>query len=615
MITVAVTESVRPHLSGTTSEGCNIIQVTYAFQERRLFVGPLIGILYQETIIGCAVRDAISASHTRVEQARMLLNYLECQPASLLFKYVEILEESAQSDGLTCHAEIARELRKLLPHKENSERSENCNLQVESNHDDNDVRRHSRTLKPSAIGERATPVVHCTPPSDSMHFQLNPSVEHHTPPGTDFNLSYPDPPPLISVDSDDSSSDHVVSLTEVNRLTVNNITRHPPEAVRRAQLPDSNHHQVMPQLTAPDVVCGHGWSNRRQCIGYHRHTHLDRICHLDELSSSSEVDDLSSGSEGEDDETTMESNSVSHDCPHELAFLFNRKRHMKLLKANAHQREFKKLWKVYIKDIEGAKQCVKYILRDPTNSLDYCISMTMAGRDYSPHSISIIERALKKTLKKNCLNPEIFQCRLHCHLVDCYLNSENYSEALKQVKIALQLAEVIMSDVSSAWAWCMYAWLLYWEYSDVIDDLPFTVENEIEDALSKAVDYSNRCPELHWLAETVKLGKAHWHFEMVDNYRHIWNDYNGGLAHLGVGRKALQNVHTGLLNTFGMGYYYTLWCRYFQLSGRMQAASVSAREAVQYYLKVKRYQHALVVAGDIAADNSLVAYIQKQMKT
>ena len=240
--------------------------------------------------------------------------------------------------------------------------------------------------------------------------------------------------------------------------------------------------------------------------------------------------------------------------------------------------------------------------------------MTMAGRDYSPHSISIIERTLKKTLKKNCLNPEIFQCRLHCHLVDCYLNSENYSEAMKQVKIALRLAEVIMPDVSSAWAWCMYAWLLYWEYSDIIDELPFTVENEIEDALSKAVEYSNHCSELHWLAETVKLGKAHWHFEMVENYRHIWDDYSSGSVHLSVGRDALQNVHTGLLNTFGMGYYHTLWCRYFQLSGRMQAASVSAGEAVEYYLEVKRYQHALVVAEDIAANNSLADYIRNQMK-
>ena len=331
-------------------------------------MGPLIGKLYQEAIIGCDVRDTISASHTRVEQARVLLNYLECQPASLLFKYIEILEESAKSDGLACHAEIARELKRRLPDKENSKGFENCNLQVYSSHDDNDVSRHSSTLELSTNHKHTTPSVHDTPPSDSMPFQFNPIMEHHTPLVTDFNLQYPGPSPLISADSDDSSSDYDVSLTEGNRLTANGI--HPPEAIRRVQLPAGNQCPIMSRLTAPDVIPGKRWSNRRRCVGDHHSTHSDGICHLDELSSSSEDNDLSLGSGEEDNEATTKSNSASHDQlhPQEITFLFNRKRHVQLLKANAHQREFMKLWKIYIKDIERAKQCVKYILRDPTNS-------------------------------------------------------------------------------------------------------------------------------------------------------------------------------------------------------------------------------------------------------
>ena len=91
-----------------------IIQATYSYQERNLFVHSILGSLYQERIIGREVKDRINAQTTRQDKARVFLDHLEHSDPKGLIKYCAIMEQSAEKEGLKSHKYIAQSIRVAL---------------------------------------------------------------------------------------------------------------------------------------------------------------------------------------------------------------------------------------------------------------------------------------------------------------------------------------------------------------------------------------------------------------------------------------------------------------------------------------------------------------------
>jgi hypothetical protein len=591
------------------------IQKTYSLQEDNLQVDPILGKLYEKEVINRHLRDEICALTSPLQKRRALLNHLDGQPYSLLEKYVAVLEKSAKSECLPSHTAIACKLREHL-HLHNGLYMDQESGISDASSASKELHIQSSIVLKSSESRSTDRETHVSGPSPPFSFQASTTLHPASSRDVDDRICACVP---SSTSKDTCSQQGVCSLLEkdsggrtdcIGELssiarTVSPYAEFPSTPVYSAEFQTSEIFQSHPQ----NILYA-------KSEGYF--VRLDDGSHTRNMQPLSGVDD---GAMSDDDISPYSSSDESDDgdpkfspCSQQNKSLMVRKQHAELLKRSVHQVKFKEMWDIYMIDIKGAKHLVESIRKDSTRALDFRISMTMAGRDYSVDSIGIINKMLRKTMKNECQNPEIFQCRLYCHLVDCYLNAGDMDNAMNIVRQAIQMVQIIAADVSSAWAWCMYAWILNDQYSTDVGYLPYQIEVEVEASLSRAVECANQCPELCWLSESVKLGKAHWHFIMVASYRNVWNDYETALEHLQMGRLTLENVREELLNTFGFGYYHALRANFFMLSGRRNAANHAAAQAVQFYFKVKRYDHALVVAKEIVRDCELESYIYERRR-
>ena len=294
-----------------------------------------------------------------------------------------------------------------------------------------------------------------------------------------------------------------------------------------------------------------------------------------------------------------------------------------VLKSSYYHNFYKKMWNLYMKDPKKSHKAYVAVKKKKVfqSRIVLQISLLLACKNYSKETIADITDGIALTASLNN-NQDVLLCRLYCHLADCSHNVKNdcYPNAVDNVadyvSRAVLFAEAIEPDYSSAWAWSWKGWLLHWKYTKSFHNIiPQNVEEEIDNALSRAVHYANKCISIQWLSEIVKVGKAHWHIEMATMYRSQWDEHVASM-HLRSAKNILEySVNISFLNTFGVGYYFHVWTGYHWLRYDLIMARWTARKSVDMYIHpcIKRYEHALTVAH-LISDRELVEYINHIMQ-
>ena len=162
-----------------------------------------------------------------------------------------------------------------------------------------------------------------------------------------------------------------------------------------------------------------------------------------------------------------------------------------------------------------ARLAVKSILKKKTFPVDLRAALSQAGAGFSRESIPLLHTALELCKREDCQNQWLIECRLHWQLMWCNDKLGNEEERDEHLAEALCRADSIDPDFSAAF---IFAWSAYVQMCRNPGDVDRKVEKETLSLLTKATDYIEKCSEMKWFAEALKLYRADWHLKVAKSY-------------------------------------------------------------------------------------------------
>ena len=206
------------------------------------------------------------------------------------------------------------------------------------------------------------------------------------------------------------------------------------------------------------------------------------------------------------------------------------------LKSPSFETTFNLLLGMAMNEPARALQAVKIILKKTSYHVDLRAALAQAGAGFSAEAIPLLHQALELCKTEDCQNQLLIECRIHWQLMWCHDKLGETEKRDQHLDQALHCAGSISPDFSAAF---IFAWSARVQICRNQENISREVELETRHLLWNATDYIERCSEMKWFAEALKLYRADWHLTVAKSYTRR-NSVDAALVHADEAKECTQ---------------------------------------------------------------------------
>ena len=376
------------------------IRKNYTKQLHYLQVTAILGMLYEREVIGRLLKERIEAERDPLRKRTFLLDHISLQPLEVAQTYCAILEESARTDCLHIHKQIAEGIRCDLvksavmdTEKDSAPLSVTVSNQgeVQTNQETFLSVENSGPMQLSSTGQTPTKQVKkADNAAIGPKLVVAPSYHHRTTRGgSEFTVithTYADSMAMSPCTEQLDFVQHMYACfdftpseeDEDKGTYLEHITEYTEQKVTKMGL-----------KTTSDVML-----NRKREITVRSIEH----------------------------QTTSNVKDFSHSL-FQLTISVTPIKPSGPLKSKTHRKLVQMLWSLRSSEPKKAQTALDVILMKKGLPLDIKLACLDAGLCSATQNLPRLKKALEECDKAECQNPLILKCRLHIHIAACYLSS------------------------------------------------------------------------------------------------------------------------------------------------------------------------------------------------
>ena len=549
------------------------IRKNYTKQLHYLQVTAILGMLYEREIIGRLLKEQIEAERDPLRKRTLLLDHVSLQPLQVLQTYCAVLEDSARTDCLHVHKQIAEGIRcdlvesavmdtekdsaplsRTVPNQGKVQTDQETFLSVEN----------SRPMQLSSTGQTPTEQVRKV---DNAAIALKQVVvpSHHQPNRGGSELA------IITHTYSDSMSTSICT----------------------GQLDFVKHMYACFDFTPREEDEDKG-------------TDLEHITECTEQEVTKvglkTTSDIMLNMQKEITERSIEHQTTSNekDFSHSLFQLTISVTPIKPsgpLKSKTHRKLVQMLWSLRSSEPEKAETALDVILMKKGLPLDIKLACLDAGLCSATRNLPRLKKALEECDKAECQNPLILKCRLHLHIASCHLSVNTGMDMRKHIQSALDLSTQISGDFSVLRA---AGFKVMSDYEQAKYNITPQRFDEILLQADRSIDCYQAIPE--WMRQgsaSAFISRVYVGTEKTAFYQ------NHNQTLLQASLKATQAVLQQMghiipyLDTVQTAYYYHNAARLSYMQGDYPKAAEYGQLACNQYVQNSMHQRALLLAGQL----------------
>ena len=572
------------------------IRKNYTKQLYYLQVTAILGMLYERGVIGRLLKEQIEAERDPLRKRTLLLDHVSLQPLQVLQTYCAILEDSARTDCLHVHKQIAEgircdlvesavtdtekdsaPLRRTVPNQGKVQTDQETFLSVEN----------SRPVQLSSTGQTPTEQV------DNVDSAVLAKLITTTASQPVLTLPVASSPKQAVVPS------HYQSSREGSDLTghTSSHAEIPTSTTCVERLDFVEHMYACFDFTPTDEDKG-----KEPCTDMEEFTEYKQ---QNVVALRAEQKNMTENQEKETTRSRIEHQTTSNekDLSHSLFQLTISVTPIKPsgpLKSKTHRKLVQMLWSLSANEPGKAKTALNVILMKKGLPLDIKLACLDAGLCSATQNLPRLKKALEECDKAECQNPLILKCRLHLHIASCHLSTYigvGGVDLKKHMQCAFELSAQISSDFSVLRA---AAFKVTSDYEQVKYNITPQRFDEILLQADRNIDRYQALPD--WMrlgGVTIFNSRVHVGNEQAEFHK----NHNRTLlqASLIATQAVLQKMgHIHLyLDAVQKGYYYHNVARLSYMQGDYPKAAEYGQLACNEYVQNSMHQHALLVAGQL----------------
>ena len=572
------------------------IRKNYTKQLHYLQVTTILGMLYEKEVIGRLLKEKIEAEKDPLRKRTLLLDHVSLQPLQVLQTYCAILEDSARTDCLHIHKQIAEGIRcdlvesavtdtekdsaplsRTVPNQGQVQTDQETFLSVDN----------SRPMQLSSTRQTPTEQV------DTVDREVLAKLITTTASQPVLTLPVASPPKQAVVPLHHQSSSGGSDLTGHTRSYIETPTT--TTCVERLDFVE--HMYACFDFTPTDEDKG-----KEACTDMEEVTECKQ---QNAVALRSKQTNITENWKGEitgsriEHQTTSSVKEVSNSL-FQLTISVAPIKPSGPLKSKTHRKLVQMLWSLRSSEPEKAETAVDVILMKKGLPLDIKLACLDAGLCSATRNLPKLKKALEECDRAECQNPLILKCRLHLHIAAYYLSAYfgvGGVDLRKHMQNAIELSTQIAGDFSVLRA---AAFTVLSEYEQAKYN---TTVQRFDEMLLQA-DW--KIEQYHALPEWMRAGGA-----TIFNVRvYVGNEQaefhkNHDRTLLQASLKATQavlqqmgHVHS-YLDTVTKGYYYHSVARLSHLQGNYPKAAEYGQLAYHQYIQNSMFQRALQLAGHL----------------
>ena len=572
------------------------IRKNYTKQLHYLQVTAILGMLYERGVIDRLFKKQIEAERDPLRKRTLLLDHVSLQPLQVLQTYCAVLEDSARTDCLHVHKQIAEGIR--------------CDL-VESAVTD--------TEKDSAPLSRTVPNQGQVQTEKETFL----SVENSRP----IQLSSTGQTPTEQVDTVDSAVlAKLITTTASQPVLTLPVASPPKQAVATLHCQSNGEGSEITRHTRSytDIPITTTCVERLDFVE-HMYACFDftptdedegkEVCtDMEEVTECKQQNVVALRSEQKnitenwirgitgsriEDQTTSNERDLSHSL-FQLTISVAPIKPSGPLKSKTHRKLVQMLWSLRSSEPEKAETALDVIFMKKGLPLDIKLACLDAGLCSATRNLPRLKKALEECDKAECQNPLILKCRLHLHIASCHLSAYigvGGVNMRKHIQSAFELSTQISGDFSVLWAAGLKVTS---DYEQAKYNLTIQRLDEILLQGDRNIDCYQALPE--WMihgSTSAFITRVYVGTEKAAFHK------NHNRTLLQASLKATQAVLQKMghiipyLDTVQTAYYYHNASRLSYMQRDYPKAAEYGQMACNQYVQHTMFQHALLLAGQL----------------
>ena len=568
------------------------IRKNYTKQLHYLQVTTILGMLYEREVIGRLLKEQIEAERDPLRKRTLLLDHVSLQPRQVLQTYCAILEDSARTDCLHIHKQIAKGIRcdlvksavtdieknsaplsGTVPHQGKVQTDQETFVSVEN----------SRPVQLSSTGQ--TPTEQVDTVDREVLAKLITTASQPV-----LTLPVASPPKQAVATLRHQSSREGIEITRHTRSYIETPTT--TTCVERLDFVE--HMYACFDFTPTDEDKG-----KEPCTDMVKFTECKQ---QNVVALRAEQKKLTENWKGEitgsriEHQTTSSVKEVSNSL-FQLTISVAPIKPSGPLKSKTHRKLVQMLWSLRSSEPEKAETAVDVILMKKGLPLDIKLACLDAGLYTATRNLPRLKKALEECDKAECQNPLILKCRLHSHIASCHLSVHTGVDMRQHIQSALELSTQISGDYSVLRAAGLK---VLSDYIQAKYNITLQRFDEILLQGDRNIDCYQTLPE--WMRQggiEAFITRVYVGTEKAAYYKN--HDQKILQASLRTTQTILQQLEHILsyLDTVLTAYYYHNAARLSYMQGDYPKANKYGQLACNQYIQNSTYQRALIVAGHL----------------
>ena len=569
------------------------IRKNYTKQLHYLQVTAIVGMLHEKEVIGRLPKEQIEAERDPLRKRTLLLDHVSLQPLQVLQTYCAILEDSARTDCLHVHKQIAEGIRcdlvestvtdtekdsaplgRTVPNQGKVQTNQETFLSVEN----------SRPVQLSSTGQTPTEQV------DTLGREVLAKL-----------ITTTTTQPVLTLPVASPSKQAVVPLHHQSSSGGSEVTQHtrsyietPTTTTCVERLDFVEHMYACFDFTPTDEDEG-----KEPCTDMVKFTECKQQNVVALRSEQKNItENWIRGITGSriEHQTTSNERDLSHSL-FQLTISVTPIKPSGPLKSRTHRKLVQMLWSLRSSEPEKAETAVDVILMKKELPLDIKLACLDAGLYTATRNLPRLKKALEECDKAECQNPLILKCRLHLHIACCHLSVNTGVDMRKHIQSALELSTQISGDYSVLRAAGLKV------LSDYVQ-AKYNITPQRFDEILLQGDRNIDCYQT--LPEWMRQGGIEAYFSRVyvgTEKAAFYQNHDQKLlqASLRTTQAILQQLEHILsyLDTVQTAYYYHNVARLSYMQGDYPKAAEYGQLACNQYIQNSMFQRALIVAGHL----------------
>ena len=569
------------------------IRKNYTKQLHYLQVTEILGMLYEREVIGRLLKEQIEAESNPLRKRTLLLDHVSLQPLQVLQTYCAILEDSARTDCLHIHKQIAEGIRCDLV------KSAVPDTEKDSTPFRQTVENCTKTLQKRIFKQDAENSLQCLPTARSVQEEHGRELSTAHSKNDTSEASKPLPVPI-------AHKQDVVPLH--NKLTRegNGFMGVVTMTTSVENLEFVEHMYGCFDYIPSDREIGTDIDNMP---GY---ADMEATTCTELKGGGYEVENAEKGTKREvSDEEEMKRRSRKRVTTYNTDFTYS---HYPFiisvapikpsgpLKSKTHRKLVQMLWSLRSSEPEKAETALDVILMKKGLPLDIKLACLDAGLCSATQNLPRLKKALEECDKAECQNPLILKCRLHIHIAGCYLSAYigvGGVDMKKHMQCAFELSTQISGDYAKLRGANCRSWVDFMEAKHCLSEQKMSdILTHVDNSLQHYKDMPG------WMrpdSAPAFLSRAFMEMKKAELHK------CRNIAHLQASLILVESVMVHLhkeelvqyLDRIHISYYYHISAVMMSFQGDYPKAAEYGQLACNQYIQNSMFQRALQLAGQL----------------